>query len=68
MPWGVSAIVSSRHHGFLAEAPEQAISCALLGVGFQQEKAFEPMCFEDWALVLVERLREIDCAVAMAAG
>ena len=54
MPWGVCAIVALRHHGFLTEAPEQTLSRALLSVGFQQEKAFEPMRFEDWALVLVE--------------
>ena len=67
MSWGMSVVVRLRHHGFLTEALEQSIASALLGVGFEQEKLFESMCFEDWALVLVERLREIDCAVAIAA-
>jgi hypothetical protein len=67
MSWRVGAIVCFWHHGSLAEALEQSIASTPLGVGFEQEKLFESICFEDWALVLVERLREIDCAVAMPA-
>ena len=56
MPWCVCAIIGFRHHGFLAEALEQSIACALLSIGFQQEKLFEPMCFKDGAGVLIEFL------------
>jgi len=49
----MSVVVGLRHHGSRTEALEQLVSCALLGVGFEQEELLESMCFEDWALVLV---------------